>query len=97
MEITKQDVKEVAEAIRSRFDRDIVRRVTMGLSVDEDLGDCIRVVVYLDKDTTEEDFRGGTGSVTGQVRRTLRDELKDLWPFVRYAEYIEDEDATAAA
>ena len=97
MEITQQDVEEVADAISSRFDRDIVRLVTMGLSVDEDFGDCIRIVVYLDKDTTEEDFKGATGSVTGQVMRLLRDDLKDLWPFVRYAEYIEDDDSTAPA
>ena len=97
MEITQQDVEEVADAISSRFDRDIVRRVTMGLSVDEDFGDCIRIVVYLDKDTTEEDFKGGTGSVTGQVRKILRDELKDLWPFVRYAEYTEDDNSAALA
>ena len=37
MEITQQDVEEVADAISSRFDRDIVRLVTMGLSVDEDI------------------------------------------------------------
>ena len=98
MQITKKDVKEVADAIRSRFDRDIVRRVTMGLSVDEDFGDCIRIVVYLDKDTTEEDIRGGTDGVTAQVMELLRDELKDLWPFVRFTEYEEDDDrATAAA
>ena len=89
MEITQQDVEEVADAISSRFDRDIVRLVTMGLSVDEDFGDCIRIVVYLDK--------GATGNVTGQVMRLLRDDLKDLWPFVRYAEYIEDDDSTAPA
>ena len=42
MQITKKDVKEVADAISGRFERDIVRRVTMGLLVDEDFGDCIR-------------------------------------------------------
>ena len=97
MEITKQDVKEVAEAIRDRFDRDVVRRVTMGLSMDEDFGDCIRIVVYLDKDTTEEDIRDGTDGVTAQVMGLLRDELKDLWPFVRFTEYVEDDDLTATA
>ena len=97
MEITQQDVDEVADAISSRFDRDIVRLVTMGLSVDEDFGDCIRIVVYLDKDTTREDLKGRTAGVTGQVRRLLRDELKDLWPFVRFTEYEEEEDDDRAA
>ena len=97
VEITQQDVEEVADAISSRFDRDIVRRVTMGLSVDEDFGDCIRIVVYLDKDTTEEDFKDRTLSVTTQVKEILRDELKDLWPFVRFTEYEEDDDPAAAA
>ena len=97
MQITKKDVKEVADAISSRFDRDIVRRVTMGLSVDEDFGDCIRIVVYLDKDTTIEDIKGRTIGVTGQVRKLLRDELKDLWPFVGFKKCNEDDDLTAAA
>ena len=97
MQITKKDVKEVADAIRSRFERDIVRRVTMGLSVDEDFGDCIRIVVYLDKDTTEQDIRDGTDGVTAQIMGLLRDELKDLWPFVRFTEYEEDGDPAAAA
>ena len=93
MQITKKDVEEVADAISSRFDRDIVRRVTMGLSVDEDFGDCIRIVVYLDKDTTREDLKGRTGGVTAQVMGLLRDELKDLWPFVGFKRYSEDSDA----
>ena len=93
MKITQQDVEEVADAISSRFERDIVRLVTMGLSVDEDFGDCIRIVVYLDKDTTIEDIKGRTIGVTGQVRRLLRDELKDLWPFVGFKRYSEDSDA----
>ena len=97
MEITQQDVEEVADAISSRFDRDIVRRVTMGLSVDEDFGDCIRIVVYLDKDTTEEDFKDRPLSVTTHVKEILRDELKDLWPFVRFTEYEEDDDLAATA
>ena len=97
MQITKKDVKEVADAIRSRFERDIVRRVTMGLSVDEDFGDCIRIVVYLDKDTTEQDIRDGTDGVTAQIMGLFRDELKDLWPFVRFTEYEEDGDPAAAA
>ena len=97
MEITKQDITEVAEAIRARFDRDIVRRITMGLSVDEDFGDCIRIVVYLDKDTTIEDIKGRTIGVTGQVRRLLRDELKDLWPFVGFKKCTEDDDLAAAS
>ena len=97
MQITKKDVKEVADAISSRFDRDIVRRVTMGLSVDEDFGDCIRIVVYLDKDTTEEDFKDRPLSVTTHVKEVLRDELKDLWPFVRFTDYEEDDDSAAAA
>lgn len=96
MQITKQDVEEIADAICGRFDRDIVRRVTMGLSVDEDFGDCIRIVVYLDKDTTIEDIKGRTIGVTGQVRRLLRDELKDLWPFVGFKKCTEDDDLAAA-
>ena len=97
MEITQQDVEEVADAISSRFDRDIVRRVTMGLSVDEDFGDCIRIVVYLDKDTTREDIKGRTFGVTSQVKEILRDELKGLWPFVGFKKYSEDDDAAAVA
>ena len=97
MEITQQDVEEVADAISSRFDRDIVRRVTMGLSVDEDFGDCIRIVVYLDKDTTIEDIKGRTVGVTAQVMDLLRDELKDLWPFVGFKKCTEDDDLTAPA
>ena len=93
MQITKQDVEEIADAICGRFDRDIVRRVTMGLSVDEDFGDCIRIVVYLDKDTTREDLKGRTGGVTAQVMGLLRDELKDLWPFVGFKMYSKDSDA----
>ena len=91
MKITQQDVEEVADAISGRFERDVVRCVTMGLSVDEDFGDCIRIVVYLDKDTTEEDIRDGTDGVTAQVMGLLRDELKDLWPFVRFTTYEEDD------
>ena len=96
MEITQQDVEEVADAISSRFDRDIVRLVTMGLSVDEDFGDCIRIVVYLDKDTTMDDIKGRTFGVTTQVKEILRDELKGLWPFVGFKSYKEDE-ATATS
>ena len=95
MEITQQDVEEVADAISSRFDRDIVRRVTMGLSVDEDFGDCIRIVVYLDEDTTMEDIKGRTFGVTTQVKEVLRDELKGLWPFVGFKKYIEEDDTAA--
>lgn len=97
MEITEQDVKEVTEAIRDRFDRDVVRRVTMELAVDEDFGDCIQIVVYLDKDATKKDIRDGTEGLTVQVICALRGELKYLCPFVRCAEYIEDNDAAAAA
>ena len=93
MRITKKDVEEVADAISGRFERDIVRLVTMGLSVDEDFGDCIRIVVYLDEDTTMEDIKGRTGGVTAQVMGILRDELKDLWPFVGFKRYSEDNDA----
>ena len=93
MRITKKDVEEVADAIGGRFERDIVRLVTMGLSVDEDFGDCIRIVVYLDEDTTMEDIKGRTGGVTAQVMGILRDELKDLWPFVGFKRYSEDNDA----
>ena len=95
MQITKKDVKEVADAISSRFDRDIVRRVTMGLSVDEDFGDCIRIVVYLDEDTTMEDIKGRTFGVTTQVKEVLRDELKGLWPFVGFKKCHEEDDAAA--
>lgn len=93
MQITKKDVEEVADAISGRFERDIVRRVTMRLSVDEDFGDCIRIVVYLDEDTTMEDIKGRTGGVTAQVMGLLRGELKDLWPFVGFKRYSEDSDA----
>ena len=93
MKITQQDVEEVADAISSRFERDIVRLVTMGLSVDEDFGDCIRIVVYLDEGTTREDLKGRTAGVTAQVMGLLRDELKDLWPFVGFKRYSEDSDA----
>ena len=97
MEITQQDVEEVADAISSRFDRDIVRRVTMGLSVDEDFGDCIRIVVYLDEDTKMDDIKGRTFGVTTQVKEVLRDELKGLWPFVGFKKYIENDDAAVVS
>ena len=96
MKITQQDVEEVADAISGRFERDIVRLVTMGLSVDEDFGDCIRIVVYLDKDTTIEDIKGRTIGVTAQVMGLLRDELKDLWPFVGFKKYGEDSEDSDA-
>ena len=90
MQITKMDVKEVADAISSRFERDTVRLVTMGLSFDEDFGDCIRIVVYLDEDTTMDDIKGRTAGFTAQVMGLLRDELKDLWPFVGFKKYSKD-------
>ena len=90
MQITKMDVKEVADAISSRFERDIVRLVTMGLSFDEDFGDCIRIVVYLDEDTTMDDIKCQTAGFTAQVMGLLRDELKDLWPFVGFKKYSSD-------
>ena len=87
MEITQQDAEEVADAISGRFDRDIVRRATMGLSVDDDFADCIRIVVYPGEDTAMEDIKSKTGGVTAQVMELLRDELTNLQPLM-----LSDED-----
>ena len=86
MRITKKDVKEVADAISGRFERDIVRCVTMGLSVDEDFGDCIQIVVYLDGDTAEENSEGRADGATAEVLDILRTEIRDLGPLVQFDE-----------
>ena len=86
VKITRQDAEKVAEVIRGRFDADIVRGLDMGLSYDHDGDECIRIVVHLDKNPDEEVFRRGVGGVNGDVIDVLRDELKHLYPYIRFAE-----------
>ena len=84
IKITMKDAKEVADAIRSRFDTDIVRGLNMRLSTDHDGDDCIRIVVKLDKNCKEEDFLNGVVGLNGHVSDVLRDDLKHLFPYIRF-------------
>ena len=82
--ITRQNVTEVADSIRSWCDRGIMRRVTMGPSTDEEFGDCVRVVAYLDSDTAEENGTGGVDGAPSEVLGILKTELGDLRPAVQF-------------
>ena len=93
VKITRQDAEKVAEVIRGRFDADIVRGLDMRLSYDHDGDECIRIVVHLDKNPDEEVFRRGAARMNGHVIDALRDELKHLYPYIRYAEGELDADA----
>ena len=86
VKITRQDAEEVAKVVRGRFDADIVRGLDMRLSHDHDGDECIRIVIHLDKDYKEEDLLKGSDDMNGHVIETLRDELKHLYPYIRYAE-----------
>ena len=86
VKITRQDAEEVAKVIRSQFEADIVRGLDMGLSYDHDGDECIRIVVHLDKNPDEEIFRRGAVGMNGHVIEALRDDLKHLYPYIRYAE-----------
>ena len=86
LKITMKDAKEVADAIRSRFDTDIVRGLNMRLSSDHYGDDCIRIVVQLDKNYKEKDFLNGVVGLNGHVIDVLRDDLKHLFPYIRFKE-----------
>ena len=56
----------------------------MRLSTDHDGDDCIRIVVRLDKNYKEEDFLKGVVGLNGHVIDVLRDDLKHLFPYIRF-------------
>ena len=86
LKITRQDAEEVADVIRSRLGTDIVRGLNMRLSTDHDGDDCIRIVVRLDKNCKEKDFLKGAVGLNGHVIDVLRDDLKHLFPYIRFKE-----------
>ena len=86
LEITRQDAEAVADVIRNRLGFDNVRGLNMRLSSDHDGDDCIRIVVQLDKNYKEKDFLKGVVGLNGHVIDVLRDDLKHLFPYIRFKE-----------
>ena len=86
VEITDEDAEDVAEVIRNQFADGMVRGLEMGLSYDHDGDECIRIVVHLNKDSKEKDFLKGVVGLNGHVIDVLRDDLKHLYPYIRFAE-----------
>ena len=86
VEITDQDAEDVAEVIRRQFATGVVDSFDIGLSYDHDGDECIRIVIHLNKDFKEKDFLKGAVGLNGHVIDVLRDDLKHLYPYIRFSE-----------
>ena len=84
IEITDQDAKEVLEAISGQFADGLVRGIDMGLSYDHDGDECIRITVYTKRIRKIEEFAKRTVGLNGRVIDILRDELRHLYPYIRF-------------
>ena len=84
VEITDQDAKEVLDVICSQFADGMVRGIDMELSYDHDGDECIRITVYTKRIRKIEKFANCTVGLNGRVIDVLRDELRHLYPYIRF-------------
>ena len=84
VELTQEDVNAVADVIQDRYPPELIQAVEMEKTYDSSGYECLYIYVYMDKNTKPEDLKrkGGLFGLTSLLRDALRDDLKDLFPYV---------------
>ena len=83
VELTQEDVNAVADVIQDRYPPELIQAVEMAKTFDHSGEECLCIYVYMDERTKPEDVKGGLRGLTSLLRDALRDELKELFPYVR--------------
>ena len=83
MEISEDIRSTVETVVRSWYNDEKIRDVTVQFWVDDVGDDALKVHVFVDPDTKREDLGRTTAGLHGEIMNVLTGDVKGLYPYTR--------------